>query len=512
LDFFVKAEISGIQDFIFAVPQNDPENGEISVSKFLKGRSLFVEKLSEVLFHRVKENLGVTPTDELIAGGNFEFHLMNFAENRKEELTSILNKIKQGFLESELPLDFYFGVSLQQEDLEKQLQLSRRKPYLDLPFDKLFEPFECERKNQKDFVGITEDFIKVQNTGYAIQPVTESSKSVFKKFGYEIKLEETKNNEIQLKGIPLWTKDLKDLFGKDDEFPSESTSAEGSIIDFDCLGLFAEKRTGTDCIACLTLDVDNLGATFRGLKKDERSSLSKELKDFFSKGIKEILDKDFDKKENFKTRLKDNIYFVFSGGDDFVCIGSWDAVLELASILNEEFKGKFKNNKLTLSAGLVITGSKFPVARLAPLAIEAEKNAKNKKNHISLFSEVFSWEEFEEITKIKDKILKLIKLTGNRGIIDKVRRSCVGFEKLQDQSSKGRVNLQKVWRLAYFLRDGTDDKDQEVKNSLEKLIEIYEGLILKGMMNQKKMNPMIFPTAARLAEFESRKEEQSDAK
>jgi len=89
-------------------------------------------------------------------------------------------------------------------------------------------------------------------------------------------------------------------------------------------------------------------------------------------------------------------YITYSGGDDLLVIGPWDATIRLASSLDREFR-RFtcENPDITLSAGLAVVSPRLPVARAVEMADGLLEKAKSVtgKNHVAVFDECLAWRE-----------------------------------------------------------------------------------------------------------------------
>jgi CRISPR-associated protein Csm1 len=90
------------------------------------------------------------------------------------------------------------------------------------------------------------------------------------------------------------------------------------------------------------------------------------------------------------------IHINYSGGDDLLVFGPYDDIMEFS----KEFRKKFRewtcqNPAITLSAGINIVDSKFPIGKAAIQAddyLEASKNCGKDKDKITLFNDVVKWE------------------------------------------------------------------------------------------------------------------------
>jgi CRISPR-associated protein Csm1 len=151
--------------------------------------------------------------------------------------------------------------------------------------------------------------------------------------------------------------------------------ATGHALTFEDL---ARKSTGREALACLKMDVDNLGYLFsQGLKdhspegtepdgeRDRTSisrvaTLSRTLDVFFAGHLEGLLRADFD-----------DVYLLYSGGDDLAAVGPWNRIFELALRIRDDFcRFTGANPAWSVSAGIAVVNARVPVL----LAVEeAEK-------------------------------------------------------------------------------------------------------------------------------------------
>ena len=137
---------------------------------------------------------------------------------------------------------------------------------------------------------------------------------------------------------------------------------EGEIpLSFDDI---AKRAEGIPRIAYLKGDVDNLGLIFSqglgGVSEDKSrasisrvATLSRTLEVFFSAHFRHLLETD----DRFRS-----IYTVYAGGDDFLCLGPWNRMIDFAREIREDFQ-KFcgDNPNWSMSMGLVLAGNHTPV-------------------------------------------------------------------------------------------------------------------------------------------------------
>lgn len=192
------------------------------------------------------------------------------------------------------------------------------------------------------------------------------------------------------------------------------------------------KYYGSILLGVLKVDIDNLGLIFsKGFEKPSQSekdlpdidrktvsrflTLSRMIELFFSGWVKEIMTagkaviiKDLlaiqgmDKK-HFEDYLNSdavdfqNIYTVYSGGDDLLLVGPWETMIVFAEYMNIQFR-KYTCNHLSLSAGLAFIKEAHPIASAIKQADELlEKSKKTGKNAISLFQTTIQWDYLPEL-------------------------------------------------------------------------------------------------------------------
>ncbi len=172
--------------------------------------------------------------------------------------------------------------------------------------------------------------------------------------------------------------------------PGAERPQPGHPIFFQCI---AERSRGRTSLGYLKGDVDHLGKTFSfGLPEKQRSmsrlmAISRNLDLFFSGYIEQLLRTEFP-----------FVYTVFSGGDDFLLVGPWDAIVDLAERIQADFD-RFSCGRLTLSAGIGLSRPRTPVATAvysADNALEESKEtaapgADESRNQLTAFSTTMKW-------------------------------------------------------------------------------------------------------------------------
>ncbi|PLZ98603.1 type III-A CRISPR-associated protein Cas10/Csm1 [Fischerella thermalis CCMEE 5268] len=237
-------------------------------------------------------------------------------------------------------------------------------------------------------------------------------------------------------------------------YAQESSEEKGFIIRANEM---AKKAKGINRLGYLRMDVDNLGRIFaEGLGENKTlpriAGLSRQMSYFFkvylnslaefrqencldsNKLIADILQK---KAEFLTANRRDNLLFIYAGGDDLFVSGTWNEVVEFAFDVYQSFRAYTGNNPdITLSGGISIDDIKFPLYKAADESGEAEENAKgNGKDSLGLFGQVFKWDEWlgiEDISMIDSEIQKYLhsetrpKLLGILPFVERLEQQNIG--------------------------------------------------------------------------------------
>ena len=167
----------------------------------------------------------------------------------------------------------------------------------------------------------------------------------------------------------------------------------GDIKPFSLLELQSE---GIHRLGILRMDVDNLGKMFaEGLGAyatlSRIASLSFAVSLYFEGWMGVLAEKR--NREN-----GDRLYSIYSGGDDLFFVGSWDEVAELARKIRADLTPYAAGHPgIHASAGVVLVGGKYPLAKAAEDASQAEAAAKHhrhKKDAVSFLGQAIGWERF----------------------------------------------------------------------------------------------------------------------
>jgi len=156
----------------------------------------------------------------------------------------------------------------------------------------------------------------------------------------------------------------------------------------------AQRSRGRPHLGFLKVDADRLGQVFaRGLADRDtisrQATLNREINLFFSGWVQHLLT---------ESRFSD-CYPLFCGGDDVLVVGPWDAIANLAGTIREDYRAfTAYNPDLTLSAGVLIAESHYPVCQAAKEVEKALEQAKERgRDRISILGAVLRWQDWAEV-------------------------------------------------------------------------------------------------------------------
>ncbi len=278
--------------------------------------------------------------------------------------------------------------------------------------------------------------------------------------------------------------EIVQLQGKVDDLPDLD-----SVNPVKPFGAMAHQSQGIPRLGVFRADVDNLGKLFaEGLGNDATlsriASLSFTISLFFEGWVGEIARQFNEKrrKADAKRRQQDKdtplygdaLYAIYSGGDDLFFVGSWDELVEFAWQVNEDLKRYTGGHPgIHISGGMVLVTEKYPLAKAARDAEEAEKAAKgltwwdkqgtsHKKNVFAFLGQPLPWSEFANARDLKQRLIALDK-SKRTAVIRKLLMNYDLYARAEeDRREKGKDRKQQGrpqtlygpwnWRIVYLLR------------------------------------------------------------
>ena len=212
-----------------------------------------------------------------------------------------------------------------------------------------------------------------------------------------------------------------------------------------------EDYAGDTKLGILRMDVDGLGKRFIvGFKSiQDYKAFSKRLVSFFEENTQTI-----QKEQAFR----DYLNIIYAGGDDLFIIGRWDKVVEFAERIHQEVETQFGKDGITISGGIAIVNPKFPIAKGAESAGEAENMAKSfrngEKNALCFLGKTVSWNtEFAYVKSYQQQFTSLIQNYGlSKGILHKLMLYASIAEQNKVKKREGEPeDFSYVWHISYYL-------------------------------------------------------------
>ena len=212
-----------------------------------------------------------------------------------------------------------------------------------------------------------------------------------------------------------------------------------------------EDYAGDTNLGILRMDVDGLGKRFvEGFKSiNDYKAFSERLVDFFEKSITKI-----QQEPEYQAYLN----IIYAGGDDLFVVGRWDKVISFAERIHKEVENRFDKDGITISGGMAIVNPKFPIAKAAESAGEAENSAKQyrdgEKNAFCFLGKVISWkDEFDYVKSYQQQFVSLIQNYGlSKGILHKLMlySSIASQNKIRKMEGKPE-DFSYIWHISYYL-------------------------------------------------------------
>ena len=450
----IKGDISGIQNFLYHVLSDGAANQ-------LRGRSLYLQLLTEAIAHYVLKQFDLPITNLILASGGHFYILAPYSE-AKEQLDTLRQKISEklwtlhkGDLSCLLA-----GISIKARDFKAENFLSKwdavsekvqqRKQQKwaemdsEIMFQNLFEPYQNRAvddsdESEKDYWKFGELGKKLRKAEYMIafevaDEFTNAAEptwnNAIKTFGLDIHIcadtDEKPEPEHAKHAIVYRLAETDFLTGIekyewDGVFKSydfrifkpviatrHDTEDPDKIADYDYL---AEASEGTKWLGALRMDIDNLGTVFTEKLENATISrlatLSEAFRHFFEGYVPQLC------REYNEDRDKEILELIYAGGDDLFIVGGWSALPEIAQKIRSEFCHFVTGDHVTLSGGIAIEHKKFPLYQFAARSGDAEDTAKSMdddKNAITFLRKPMKWKEFAEVNEWHQKFLDV--LTG----------------------------------------------------------------------------------------------------
>ena len=212
-----------------------------------------------------------------------------------------------------------------------------------------------------------------------------------------------------------------------------------------------EEYAANTKLGILRMDIDGLGKRFiEGFNSiKEYKAFSQKLVSFFEEKTQSI---------QGESVFRDYLNIIYAGGDDLFVVGRWDKVIDYADRIHKEIESEFGKDGITISGGITIVNPKFPIAKAAEMAGEAENMAKQfrdgEKNAICFLDSTISWkEEFDKVKSYRQQFEYLIQNHGlSKGILHKFMLFASIAEQNGVKKKEGKAeDFSYIWHISYYL-------------------------------------------------------------
>ena len=476
-ELFVGGDLSGIQSFLYNITST-----KAAVS--LKGRSDYLSSHMRDFCNKLIEcvkNAGAVNTHEIYcSGGKFYFRTNNSEKIIEAVLKCTLEEEKLLFDEHKGHLGIAVAYVAFDEKADGTVDAKGGNHPCGFLWECVNDDFtKAKRQKFKALIGdrFLDFFSPIQvgkNPRVCALTGVESESCV--RF----------NNESNSDGTPIYI--LPSV--KEQIFRGKKISESNETQTF-------EYYAHETFLGVLRMDVDGLGARFRkGFKSiSDYEAFSKRLTDFFEQKIKSIVAQEF----------VNTLDVIYAGGDDIFVVGQWDKTIELAEQIHCDVVKNFSDEGISISGGIAIVDPKFPIAKAAELAGDAEDEAKSfvlddkKKNAISFLGRTVSWDgEYDDVKEWKERFVKCIDKFGlSKSILHKLMlyASIARKNETADDSDK---DYSYIWHMAYYLKRFKEPYIENKRSSDKIILDLCDDLMLQF----KNRSIVRIGLAARWAELE----------
>lgn len=544
LALLVGGDISGIQQFIYTISAK-------GAAKTLRGRSFYLQLLTEAALRFTLRKLDLPYTNVIYSGGGHFFLLAPLSAADKmpgiqREITNILlrhhgTSLYLALGSAKVPAGGFASGKFPAywSEMHRELVAQKQRRFSELGDQmhaSVFAPPEfggnpdlacavCgedhrktqiwnELESQDRICSLCFSFSKqlggklpttqfvALGIGEAARQSNETALDVLAEFGVKVQLLTAADEDVKLTGeqIVIWALDDPE----NDRWPSVNNAAPVHAIRYTANHVpeqsFDELQEkvggGFKRLGVLRMDVDDLGKFFKSgfgpyATLARLASLSFQSSLFFEGWLKRLC-------------ANENIYTVYSGGDDVFLIGPWDIMPELAQMIVKDFK-RFTGGHtgLHISAGMAFIGGKYPVYQAADDAKETLEKAKalDGKDAFSYLDTAWKWSVFSDVADKQKRIENLVTpkekggLGGPHSLTQILRRLSADAE-LHSHGRSRRAWGHWIWMGMYLM---TRMMEQN-KGIAPELKAIQESL---SSADYKNLNQ--WGTAARWTQLKTRK-------
>lgn len=459
----VKGDLSGIQAFLYLTGRGGAARG-------LKGRSFFLQLLTEAIAQFILRQLNLPIVCQLLASGG-HFYLL-IPHNQLDTLcqlhTGISRKLFTAFqgdlrvLIEAVPLtaqDFLGNFAAKWAELGQKLGQRRQRPWAELPdseFQKFFTP--VQRATDAESLcqvcygawgqgGVVDDGVRkcrrcrrFEELGADIRdarvltiklveptdpPENADWQQTLRAFGWEVRI----GGEGTGEGVIHIAFDTNFLPQRIQQGWSYEFRPLASVIPPPIEGKrlpdyeeIAETATGAKWLGVLRMDVDSLGMLFAQGLRDEATisrmaTLSRTMRYFFEGYVAHLCE---------RYAQQSQLYLIYAGGDDLFIVGAWSALPRLAWEIRQAFRKLVGGDHITLSGGIAINHPTAPLYQLAESARYAldeqakahrwrQNGREREKDALSFLQTPMGWGEFERVRTMFQQVCTMVQGDPQKG-------------------------------------------------------------------------------------------------
>lgn len=456
----IYGDIIGVQNYIFKYFKSS--GADDKGTKRLRGRSVMIKLINDSIINYILDELNLYQFNILFDPSDKFFIISDYSEENEKKLEKIRENVEKFLFDiyrdinislvwkkEKLDIIINEGLGKLIQDIMDDAAKRKLKLHSDVNIDSKFfivdsegiklcekcgirpakEEDTCEMCALEEKIG--EKIVKIENIYRTNTPVSEiyvefkyGSRSYYYNFEFDgpsdnintleiISINETDytniyKNIVSHQNLPVSTKVSWRFILQGNFIPKENNRVK-TLNELACI---KENRSSEER-SCLYLgilkgDIDNMGKILRiGFGKNynftKYSGFSFYTNIFFTLIINKIAS-DHD------------IYIAYSGGDDIVAIGEIDNILQFSKDFNKNFRKWFINPNITISIGIAMLDTTYPLWKGVIIAEDILKKSKaSGKNKISVFENTLSWgglnnsEDFEKALEVTDIIYDSIK-------------------------------------------------------------------------------------------------------
>ena len=422
------ADLSGIQNFIYTIHSKD-------ALKMLRARSFYLEIVMEHIIDTLLEKIGLSRANLIYSGGGHCYILFPNTDSVKQILDDYETEINEWFLKN-------YDVAIYMASGYAEASANCLKNYPEQSYSTLFKTVS-ERIGEKkahryNFSQIIElnnrihhnydrecrickrlENVNSDMVCETCSNLLSASKDILYQPFFTVINNKTEDalilpgdkylvaeSENAVKNRIAQNDDFVRAYSKNKYYTGVDVATKIWVGDYTQGQTFeelADSSTGISRLGVLRADVDNLGQTFVGGFAEQyntlsrTATLSRHLSIFFKYYINKIIDD-----KNFT--ISDvagkhrNATIVYSGGDDLFIVGAWNEIHELAVDIRRAFE-RYTEGTLSISAGIGLYPSSYPISRIAVEVGDMENLSKNMdgKNSVTIMPKAtFTWKIFED--------------------------------------------------------------------------------------------------------------------